>query len=277
MPLIYTLNERMPDERQVRCPVGWQEVDLDTFQRLYREGRKDDNDIKTFSILTATSYDALWNEQSELLEAEIYRAVAFVANQEQDFRRKPGTNEIIRIDGKKVAYPTKLDKLTVGQNFMIRGRLAKAEKDKHPLETLISYATAVYLQPIVDGGSFNHDRALEIERDLLSRNIYEVFPIGFFWLSKLNNSGAGGLLFWLRRIRQTARRMLRSLSWPAWKSSSRSTTLACLMLTLALTVNCRASYSSNHSTRSCHFSTFGKSSADSGNDSITSRRNATNN
>lgn len=277
MPLIYTINEALESERTIRCPVDWREMTLDIFQRLYRERNEGDDPVRIFSILTDTSYEQLWNEQSEILEAEIYRAVAFVKNAAQTFRAKPGKDEVIRIGGKKVAYPTKLDKLTVGQNFMIRSKLAQAEKDKQPLETLISYAAAVYLQPIADQAPFDVERVKEIEQELLTRNIYDVYPIGFFWLSKLNNSGAGGLLFWLQRKRQTARRKMKSLSWPRLRSSIRSTISALSTITLALTVSFHAWSSSNHSTKSCHSSICGNDSQNSAHDSVTSRRNETNN
>jgi len=275
--LIYTINEGLQSERTIKCPVAWLEMTLAVFQRLYQERNEGDDPIRIFSILTGTKYEQLWNEQSEILEAEIYRAVAFIKNAPQTFRVKPGKDEVIRISGKKVHYPTRLDKLTIGQNFMIRSRLEKAEKEGLPLETLVSYAAAVYLQPLVDEAPFNVDRANEIEQELLTRNIYDVFPIGFFWLSKLNNSGAGGLLYWLQKKRQTARRKMRSLRWPRLRSSARSTILACLIISAAHTASFHAWFSSSHSTRSCLSSTFGSDSQNSERDTLTSKGNETNN
>lgn len=85
--------------------------------------------------------------------------------------------------------------MTLGQNFHIRAEMAKATN----IESLISFATAIYLQPLIDESDFDLTRARMLEEQILDLNVFEIFPIGFFLLSKLNNSGSVGLLHLLLR------------------------------------------------------------------------------
>lgn len=242
------------NDKPVKCPACWEEATVRVYQNVINELAEGDNNIKVFSVLTGTNYSSLWDETSEILEAEIYRATAFVFNQPHDFRDKPMPKSI-KLRGKIIPIPTQLQKMSVGQNFHIRSAMAPGK----PLEGLISLACAVYLQPLVDGSKFDWTSAKQLEEEILEMNIYEVFPIGFFLLSKLNNSGAGGLLSWLQRRLSKANSILTSLKLPVWRSS-RSLSI-CLSLTCMLLVTachqglCRR----NHSMKSCHSSTSGKS------------------
>lgn len=272
--LIYTINEGKPDEKTVHCPVSWEETTTDIFQRLIRSAKEGDDPIKIFSILTGTDYSALWEEENEILEAEIYRAVAFVFNQAQVFRVKP-VPASIKIAGKTVELPTKLHKMTFGQNLIIRSRMAEAQKAGDAMETLISFALAVYLQRLIDGSKFDLDRAKELEADILKMNIFDTFPAGFFLLSKLNNSGASGLLVWLRWKIQRAKSRMKSLSWPTLHVLKPSMILALSMLMAQGSESFPARSSMSPSTRSCLSSCYGKNGLNFRNDLQPSKRPST--
>ena len=195
------------NDKQLECPVCWQAVTVDMFQNIYRQGGTLDP-VRVFSILTGTSFDRLLDETREDLDAAVYQCTAFIYNQDQSFR-KIECPKGINIGGKFVMIPRQLGRLTIGQNFHIRQELAQ-----HPnLESAISIACAVYLQPLIDGAKFDINRAKEIEKEILTMNIFEVFPVGFFYLSKLNNYGRSGLLSYLLRILSTIGIRKKSLTW----------------------------------------------------------------
>lgn len=209
---------------KAQCPVCWEETKTGVYQRLQRELRKDDNDVKLFAILTNTSYEDLWESNREDLSAGIYQAVAFVGNQPQDFKTKPKP-KTFKIGGATVLLPEKLAKLTVGQNFEMRDKLIQAKKDGHPLEALLSIALAIYIQPLVDNGPFDPARARELDLEIQELPIGDVWPAGFFLLTRLNNSGLGGMRLWFQmRLQRIKSRLpwLRRLGWTSSSPSSAS-------------------------------------------------------
>jgi hypothetical protein len=186
--LKYLVNDKKTD-----IPTCWEEATARHFQNIYRIESEDREDpIRCFGALTGMPFVAVAESTNEDLDAAVYQVTAFIFNQPQKFR-DVAPPEKIRLLGKNVIIPKDLGKLTVAQNFHIRAAIAKSNN----LESLISLAAAIYLQPLIDGAKFNITRAKEIEEHILDMNIFEIFPVGFFWLSKLNNSGASGLLGWL--------------------------------------------------------------------------------
>lgn len=55
----------------------------------------------------------------------------------------------------------------------------------------ISFAVAVYLQPFYDKAEFDLDRAKNLEQFILQMPIKEIYPVGFFLLTKQLKSGSG--------------------------------------------------------------------------------------
>lgn len=242
------------NEEKKQCPICWQEVDVRTFQAIMRDFAEGDNQVKLLSILTDTTYGRIYEAESEDLDAAVYQATAFVFNEPQTFRKvtMPAT---FTVGGKSVTIPTKLNRLTIGQNFTIRAAMAKAAN----LESLISLATAVYLQPLVDESKFDLDRAKELEVAILKMNVFEVFPIGFFLLSKLNNSGASGLLDWLLKKIRRMRSGITSQRRLALASLSLCMISVSLIATPKPTVSFPAMSTMKPLETSCHSSSYGKS------------------
>ena len=153
-----------------------------------------------------------------------------------------------------ILIPTKLESMTVGQNFQIRSAMAKANN----LESLISLACAVYLQPIVDQSKFDFNRAKELESEILEMNIYDIFPIGFFLLKRLNSSGRNGILSWLLKRLNNLKKML------AWRPPQVTTSLSLCMISALLigthntTASFQDSYNKSRSMSSCHSFYSGK-------------------
>lgn len=206
-----------------------------------------DNPVKVFSILTGMSYTAIEESKSEEIEVGLYQATAFVFNQPQTFRDEP-LPKSIKLSGKTILIPTKLESMTVGQNFQIRAEMVRAKN----LESLISLACAIYLQPIVDQSKFDFNRAKELEAEILELNIYDIFPIGFFLLKRLNNSGQGGLLYSLQKRLNNLKMML---SWRP-RLAFMSWSLCMILLSLIgmhnTTGSFRESCSKSRSMSLCH-------------------------
>lgn len=205
----------------IEAPVCWAESTVKIFQDLMRAQIKIDSEeeidkIKVFNVITGTDYSAIAESNSEDLDTAIYQATAFFFNEPQTFRDEK-LPTAIKLHGKVVKIPRHLESLTIAQNNHIRSAMTKAPN----LECLVSLATAIYLQPLINGPEFNYKRAMELEKEILEMNIYEIFPIGFFLLSKLNNSGASGLLSWLRQKLRNLTPIRRTLKLPVSKDSKR--------------------------------------------------------
>lgn len=187
--------------QKLQIPICWEAVTVDQFQKLYTSGELDN--LKAFSILSGLNVDKLQEETREDLDAAVYQCTAFIFTTEQTFRNIPVPSSI-RIAGRLVVLPKKVSALTIGQNFHVRQAMVRATTQ----EELIAFTTAVFLQPIVDGTKFDIDMAKELEAEILQMNIFDVFPIGFFYLSKLNSYGRSGLLSWLPTIQRKINNVL---------------------------------------------------------------------
>jgi len=200
------------DNMNIRCITSWQECNTRIFQRIVKDWEpkkpiEERNQVLLFSILTETPFKDVLESRDPELEAIIYQCTAFVYEQAMYF--KSDQVEVIKLRGQLISVPKKLEALTVEQNMHIRRAMKTAEN----LEELISLACSVYLQPLVDGGPYNHDKAMTLEKEILELPIWQTFAVGFFYLSKLHNSGRYGLLSWNQWI-QNLSANVRSLQRP---------------------------------------------------------------
>lgn len=214
----------------IDVPICWDETTTRAFQRIKAKGEM--TMLQAFCLLNNLDYDETAQESNELIEAALYQCSSFVFNEPEAFRfRDP--EPFIELRGKKIEVPKKLESLTLEQNMHLRVALSK---DGVVLEELISTALAVYLQPLLDGGRFNYTKAMELKAEIEELPIAQTFPIGFFYLSKLNNYGASGLLYSLRwklknlklKLRLRMKRML-----PTWRFSLILILLTSMQLGLA--------------------------------------------
>lgn len=181
-------------QESIKVPVCWEEVTVAQFQRMALEWDGEDW-IKLFSILSGKEYAGIASSKSYKLESSLYAAVRFVFEQPFNFERIPMPQFIV-INGKTVQIPKKIGRLSIGQAIQVRKYIESVGDDR----AAISRAVAVYLQPLIDGRDFDYERALEIEKAVLSLPIVKIFPVGFFLLKKLNPSG-NWLQSVLRRIK----------------------------------------------------------------------------
>lgn len=189
------------DKAKVKCPAGWHEVTVDAAQKIAQwTGDK----IEVFNILTGTNYAKVKADTS--LGSTFFDAINFV------YFPSPVANaplpKVLQIDrGHIIEIPKKIGGLTIGQSIAVRERLEQVEaRITKSIETspnkfcftanfiydeAISFAVAVYLQPFYDKSDFDLDRAKNLEQFILQMPITEVYPVGFFLLSKQLKRGNG--------------------------------------------------------------------------------------
>lgn len=103
----------------------------------------------------------------------------------------------------------KAGNLSIGQVIAIRQEL---EKHKFIQES-ISYALAVWLQPLIDGHP-NMDKVKELELRLLDMKACEAFPVGFFLLKQSQTFGLSSSKLW--SLANISRMMVKRL-FPNWR------------------------------------------------------------
>lgn len=204
------------NEKKVKCPAGWHEVTTDIAQQIAQwTGDK----IELFNILTGTNYAKVKADTS--LGSVFFDAINFV------YFPSPVANaplpKVLQIDrGHIIEIPKKIGALTIGQSIAVRERLEQVEaRIAKSIETspnkfcftgnfmydeAISFAVAVYLQPLYDNAEFDLDRAKNLEQFILQMPITDIYPVGFFLLTQQLKSGSGfirALQLKLWALRQT--------------------------------------------------------------------------
>lgn len=152
---------------------------------------KDRDHFKIFQILTDTDFKD-YHATSEN-EVTIWNAIRWLYEQPFEFGDMP---KVIRIiEGQKdriISIPTKITKLSIGQNITLKQILANHKY----LEQGLSDAVAVYLQPLFDETKFDEDRAQELKKTIELMPIYLIRPIGFFLLTNASKPGKRQTNLW---------------------------------------------------------------------------------
>lgn len=213
-------------------PNSWATCSTGIFQEITQwdsdKPVQDKDPIKLYSILTGLSYEKISSSTDKALEAALWESSRFVYEADSDFYRAP-VPDVLKFSGKEYTIPKQMGRMTIGQNVQLRQQM-RFGKDS---SLLLSLAVAVCLQPDIDaraeGGKmvkapFDFDRALEIEKEIKSMPITEIYPVGFFLLSRLKPFGKG--FFWrlLLKIRMKLQNVKCFLSSPtllSWTKSSR--------------------------------------------------------
>lgn len=230
----------------VKAPVSWEETSTLLFEELYRNEVTVEDPLRTFSVITGLEIEEIATSNDRDLEAGLYQVNAFVFNQPEAFRQLPVPNRI-RIRGEWITIPrNKIDKHTIAQGLAIRKELRTAVN----LESVISMAIAVYLQPIIDREPFDLSKARELRREIQALPIFETFPLGFFLAKKHAKRGPSGTGFWRQLLLRLKSFVKRSPSSPTLKSSSRSGRSPSSRPTRGPLASCRAWLNASRWTRS---------------------------
>lgn len=210
-------------------PDSWRVCSTGIFQRILRDWEPDKpiaarDRVKLFGILTGTEYKAVSESKDEVLEAAIWQVTSFVYYEPMDFDAllRPKT---LTVNGRTVEIPDRMGRMSIGQNIHVRQAIMSGVNPA----ALVSLATAVYLQPLLDAAvvngkevpaEFNYERAQEIEKHILEMPVTEIYPIGFFFSRQLTPSGSTQWNSLRLKILRKVQNVRRSLSWPTQLSST---------------------------------------------------------
>lgn len=211
------------NDKKYRIPVCWEDCTTDIFQRLYTLDLLKVNRLEVFAVMCDMKTVDIENSTDELVNEAVFKFTDFIYYQEQNFR-DIAVNSEIQLLGKTIKVPGKLESLTVGQNMQVRSLMTNTKC----LEANVSLAAAIYLQPLVDNMPFDMERVRIINNELRTKNIYEVFPIGFFFLKKQNLYGLSGLNYLRGKIHLSLWNVKRSRSLQRLKNLRRLLISQCL-------------------------------------------------
>ncbi len=175
--------------REYDMPVSWGTTSTGKFETMASDWDKEDL-IKLFSILSGIGYSAINTSTDRDLEENLIRCTRFVFT-DSDFKTAP-VPEFITINGKDIPIPKNVGALSIGQNIHVRqeiDRIVQLRGEGATYEELISYACALYLQPLVDEMEFNYERALILREEIKKLPITTTYPIGFFLLRPMMKNG----------------------------------------------------------------------------------------
>jgi hypothetical protein len=190
----------------IQYPESWDETNVDQFQRLIRQTSVYGNDgsapgdwIPMFSILSGIEADTIAESKDGKMETALYESIQFVLSKYDwdkipipaELTLRPIWSKDAPLNIPRVKIPREIGRLSIGQTIQARTSLA----DMVDLREGLSIVTAIYLQPLIDGGKFDMLRAIEIEQIILKCRITEIYPVGFFLLKKLKQPGS-----WLKNV-----------------------------------------------------------------------------
>lgn len=169
-------------------PSCFEELTTRQYQLLIPELAKplaDRNYFQIFQIIADTDFKGY--EPTSDNEVTIWNAINWI-----DYVAiKDELPKVLDFNGNIVTLPKKVKASSIGQNIQLKQLL---EKSKY-LEENISWATAIYLQPLIDGSKFNSDRVAEIKQEIDKMPAYLIRPIGFFLLMSALPHGNGRMSF----------------------------------------------------------------------------------
>lgn len=179
--------------RKLLCPGCYSELKLKDFVWLRTQWDPDkeieDKDyVSMFCRLTGTNFKT---PSDAYIQVTIWNCIKWVIEEKFDM---PGVPKVIEIEGKIVRIPDDIGSLSIGQMIHIRRRM---ESDKFDDDS-ISFAVAVFLQPLYDESDFNIARVKELEAIISDMPAYLAWPIGFFFLKQALNYGKRFVTGWSR-------------------------------------------------------------------------------
>lgn len=180
---------------EITVPVSWDETTTALFQKIIKEWDMDKpmaerDPIKLFSIISGQPYNTIHESEDYNVHSTVNAVCAYVYHSDLPTEVKAD----FMLLNKVVSIPKDLSGMTVGQAIQIRQKMDTV-KD---VRELISFACAVFLQPYFDGekvndrfkkAQFDMERVRQLEEAVLEMPITYTYPIGFFFLTRLNISG----------------------------------------------------------------------------------------
>ncbi len=160
-------------------PQCFEELKTRHYCRIYSEWDVDkeeaDRDyFKLFCILTDTDFKSFVGTNEN--EAAIWNAIAWIIN--QTFKFSEELPKALKVGDRLIGIHKKVEYKSIGQNIILRQQIAKMPN----LQSGISIATAIYLQPEWSDSKFDLDKAMELKEVIDEMPARLIYPIGFFLL-----------------------------------------------------------------------------------------------
>ncbi len=164
-------------------PGGWDEVTVRQFLKLI-DARKEapSNPALVLSILTGLEYSLLINTRGRDIESNVLAYLKFLG--EDVGPEKFTLPDTIEIAGKRYPVPTKLEAETWGQKITAQMIINAGAERNVPLVTIAAELVGVYLQPVVDGPTFDDKKAEKVAEMVRDSKLAEVWPVAAFFLRK---------------------------------------------------------------------------------------------
>lgn len=160
-----------------RVPSNWDEIKVKHYLAL--ETTK--NPLELLALLADTDLTKILNTSTDLTPV-LNKAIELLNQAPPDYRTKPRRR--IVIDGKAIKIPDNFNAVTFGQSSLIQQYITQADGDERKA---IAQVMAVILQPLINKGPFDLDKAADLERKILDKPIIEVLPNVFFFWTVLKN------------------------------------------------------------------------------------------
>lgn len=166
------------------CPNGYNKLNGLLFQDIYRLWDfhlqpLDRDHYKLFSILTKGEFGELPKTlENDVLVEELTR---WVVETTPEF--KPVKS--FTYNGNTIVVPLELGRISIGQNTMV----ARAIESTKWLQENICFASAVYLQPLLDNAKINAERIQYWQTIFEQTPVQDFYSVGFFLLTSVNEFG----------------------------------------------------------------------------------------
>lgn len=177
---------------RLKMPSNWDEVTVSQFIRIEQAPEIKGNYLKLLSILSGLDLPIIINTKANL-QMQTAEALRFFTLSPPDWEKLDKRENFI-FKGKSYKVPKNLEFERFGVKVLLQNKIDQAKED---IVTVIPYAVSIYLQPLIDKGDFDEEKAKAYEKEFLEMRILEVFPIASFFFRKLIESqkyGVKGLI-----------------------------------------------------------------------------------
>lgn len=221
---------------KINCPTHWTDptITLRVFQRIINEWLplESKDRLTLFSILTGKPFEFVMPGENHGPESLIHSVTSFVEDEGIPETEVP---HVYKIGSRFVVIGKEIGQMTIGQNIQARQAMAKYDDPR----AAMALVTAIYIQPYYDGqliglfsssvgrsflamtdyiqpSPFSMKRARDIEKLLLDMPLTQIYSLGFFLLTRLQNSGMMFLLRWRRNL---VKKIKSKMLLPLWRRS----------------------------------------------------------
>lgn len=195
------------DGKSISLPTCWDDTTTDMYQKYVKLWDRQDRAL-LFSIQSGYDYDLVRKSRDYELQRIIDKTTLYPFVENIDWDKLP-LPTVLKIREKYVTIPKSIEKLTIEQNLIIKSAMTRVTD----LRELISFACAVYLQPIYTGGEFDKEEYTALEEVIKKMPIKDIYPIGFFLLRQLTSTGRNGYLDWRQAIQRLT---MNAVQLPRW-------------------------------------------------------------